>query len=216
MAHEIRTPLIVARVTLERVIASELREENRMLLERSRAHLERLTETVDRILDWACGGLSAGRRRVDLTAIARSAVAAAGAEGGLERLAISGPARLLVVADEARLEIAVTNLIRNALRYSPEDSPISVTVEQTGALASLSVEDEGPGVMDEERELIFAPLVRGRAARGDDAGRGLGLFMARQAIGELGGRIWVEPKGAGSSFRIVIPIAGEGVSPSGS
>lgn len=210
MAHEIRTPLIVARAIVERVIASELRDDNRMLLERSRAHLERLTESVDRVLDWACGGLVARRRPVDLTAIARSAVAAAGAESGLERVRVSAPDRLQIVGDEARLEIAVTNLIRNALRFSPKGSPISVTLELSGSWASLRVEDEGPGVPEDERELIFAPLVRGRAAMSDDAGRGLGLFMARQVVEELGGRIWVESKGAGSSFRIAIPIPDKG------
>lgn len=216
MAHEIRSPLLVARATVERVMMSELEDHNKRLLERSRQHLDELTETVDRILDWACGGLSAGRRTLDFSAVVRSAIAAASAEGGADRLHVTTPERLTVLGDEPRITIAITNLIRNALRYSPEGSSVSVVLERSGNWASLRVDDEGPGVAEDERELIFAPLVRGRAGQGDGSGRGLGLFMARQAVEELGGRIWVESNGGGSSFRTLIPTAPRGERSSGS
>lgn len=214
MAHEIRSPLLVARATIERVMTSHNAEENRLLLQRSRAHLERLTDTVDRILDWACGGLAAGRQPVDLAVLARSATAAACTETDAERVRVIIPDHLTIMGDEARLTIAVANLIRNAVKFSPAGSPISVTLERSGNWASLRVDDAGPGVPADERELIFAPLVRGRAGSGDDSGRGLGLFMARQAVEELGGRIWVESNGKGSSFRILIPIPGRKEIPS--
>jgi signal transduction histidine kinase len=216
MAHEIRGPLLVARATIERVMTSANAEDNRMLLQRSRAHLERLTDTVDRILDWACGGLTGGRNAIDLSALTRSATASACTEADAERVRIAAPDRLTVVGDEARLTIAVANLIRNAVKYAPAGSPVAVTVERSGNWASLRVDDSGPGVPEDERELIFAPLVRGRAGSGDDEGRGLGLFMARQAVEELGGRIWVESNGPGSSFRILIPVPAGKEIPSGS
>lgn len=216
MAHEIRGPLIVARATVERVIATEIAQDNRLLLQRSLANLDRLMGSVDRILDWACGGLIAGHHPVDLSAVVRGAVEAVPTDERTGLLMVSVPERLLIVGDEARLSIAVTNLIRNAVRYSPPDGTIEVALERSGAWASLRVDDDGPGVAEDERELIFAPLVRGRAGRRDESGRGLGLFMARQAIEELGGRIWVESHGTGSSFRILLPMPGKGEAVSGS
>jgi signal transduction histidine kinase len=187
-----------------------------MLLQRSGAQLERLMESVDRILDWACGGLVAGRHRLDLSAVTRSAASTAAAESATDRVHVNAPAHFMIVGNEARLMIAVTNLIRNAVRYSPDGTPVTVTLERSGSTASLRVDDAGPGVHDDERELIFAPLVRGRAGNRDDSGRGLGLFMARQVVEELGGRIWVESNDPGASFRISIPLSGKGEGPSGS
>ncbi len=216
MAHEIRTPLIVARATLERVISSDLADGERELVNRSHAHLDQLLGSVDRILDWACGGLVAGRHPIDLAEIARSAVTTACPDGGRERVRVSTPNHLRIIGDATRLSIAIANLIRNAVRYSPAGTPVALTLERSGTWASLRVDDDGPGVPEDERELIFAPLVRGRAGRGDDSGRGLGLFMARQAVEELGGRIWVESNGAGSSFRMLVPVPGKGEVESGS
>ncbi|MGH2784270.1 MAG: sensor histidine kinase [Actinomycetota bacterium] len=207
MAHEIRGPLIVARATIERALSKELLEENRDMLSGSLANLERLMHSVDRILDWVCGGLVAGRRAVDLTAIARSA--AEESTDDRERIRFDLEESVVVLGDETRLGVAVSNLVRNAVKYSPAASTIRVLVERSGAWATLRVEDEGPGVPEDEREAIFTPLVRGRAGRRDGDGRGLGLFIARQAVEELGGSIGVEPVGSGSSFVIRLPIAGK-------
>ena len=207
MAHEIRSPLIVARAALERALSKELVEENRELLAGSLANLERLTHSVDRILDWVCGGLVSGRRPVDLAAVARSAAEASIDDPARIRSDLDEP--VVVIGDETRLRVAVTNLLRNAVKYSPADGTIRVLIERSGTWAILRVEDEGPGVPEDEREAIFTPLVRGRAGRRDGEGRGLGLFIARQAVEELGGNIGIEPVGNGSSFVIRLPIAGK-------
>jgi signal transduction histidine kinase len=114
-----------------------------------------------------------------------------------------------------RIEQVLTNLIENALKYSPHDQYVEVRVwkDADTAEARLSVEDRGIGIPLEDQPLIFERFHRARNV--DDrsfVGMGLGLYIARGIVEQHGGRIWVDSRpGVGSTFHVVLPLVEEGV-----
>jgi two-component system sensor histidine kinase KdpD len=103
-------------------------------------------------------------------------------------------------------------LLNNALKYSPEDSPLTVSAEFTGAAIVIDVVDRGPGVAEDERGLIFERYYRGRAGRADLQGTGLGLPAAKCIVQAHGGEIWVtSPPEGGAAFHVSLPTANRGL-----
>ncbi|HEY6016845.1 MAG TPA: sensor histidine kinase, partial [Gaiellaceae bacterium] len=114
-----------------------------------------------------------------------------------------------VVGDHRQLVSAVTNLVENAIKYSPEGGPVRMTVAEGDRSLRFCVTDEGLGVPAGERRRIFEKFYRldPDMTRGI-GGTGLGLYICRELVRRLQGRIWVEPNdGKGSAFFVEIPIA---------
>ena len=101
-----------------------------------------------------------------------------------------------------RADVPATPRQRDALR--PVDREHHV--DRTATVASIGVDDDGPGVGDEERDTIFEPGIRGRAASGHD-GAGLGLALAQRLARSAGGAIVAEPDDAGGRFTLRLPLA---------
>lgn len=117
-------------------------------------------------------------------------------------------APLWMWADENGTQMALNNLIDNALKYSPPGTTITVTAEaDTNEFITISVQDQGPGIAPEHQTKIFDRFYR---VDGSDAqsvyGQGLGLYIARRLIEAMGGEIWVESDlGQGSQFTFILP-----------
>ena len=106
---------------------------------------------------------------------------------------------------------ALKQLVDNAARYSPADSPITISAECRGRNIIVSVCDKGKGIEDEGRARIFNKHFRGRNSRYQVPGTGLGLSIAKGIVEAHGGRIWLESEpGAGSVFRFSLPVTMEG------
>jgi signal transduction histidine kinase len=113
----------------------------------------------------------------------------------------------LAMADPSRLRQVLFNLVSNAIKFTPEGGRITVDVVNLEQSVTISVSDNGPGLLPEEAERIFQPYERGSAGA-DDEGAGLGLALARSLIELQGGRIWVKSTpGKGSTFSVLIPAA---------
>ena len=98
-------------------------------------------------------------------------------------------------------------LISNALRYSPPDGTVQITVQRDDAHAHVAISDNGFGIAPDEHERIFLLFVRGSAARDVDGGWGLGLFIAGRVAEVHGGVIEVESAPlAGSVFTLRLPV----------
>ena len=93
--------------------------------------------------------------------------------------------------DKGMIGRVFKQLLGNALKYSPEGSPLNVSAEFANGIIRVDVVDHGPGVRDEERDHIFKRYYRGSAARSDPHGTGLGLASARSIVQAHGGDIWV-------------------------
>jgi signal transduction histidine kinase len=107
------------------------------------------------------------------------------------------------------LREAVTNVLDNAIKYSPVGSTVRIKVARLGDQALLAIADEGPGIPSEYREHIFHRFFRVDQARSrDGGGAGLGLAIAKWAVEMHGGQITVDqPRGGGSEFVIRLPLA---------
>lgn len=105
-------------------------------------------------------------------------------------------------------------LLNNALKYSPNDSPLMVSAEFTGAAIVINVVDGGPGVADDERDRIFEKYYRGRASRALTPGTGLGLSSARMLVEAHGGEIWMtSPLAGGAAFHVSLPVTAPVIQP---
>jgi signal transduction histidine kinase len=111
-----------------------------------------------------------------------------------------------VRADAERLRQVVSNLIDNAVKYSPAGEPVEVSVAQRNGALVVSVSDRGPGIRPEDQRLIFEKF--GRVADGGSKpGTGLGLFIARSIAEAHGGELRVSSApGRGSTFSVTLPI----------
>jgi two-component system sensor histidine kinase BaeS len=167
-----------------------------------------LTALVDDLLLLArsdSGAVAMERMPLDLGDVAFEAASALGrtAEAGGVRIAVD-PEPAMVSGDPARLRQLVMILVDNAIRHSPRDGAVTVTVRSAGATASIEVTDEGPGVRAEDMPHVFDRFWR--APGSPSGGTGLGLAIARWITERHGGRIGVANRtGGGAAFRVELP-----------
>jgi two-component system sensor histidine kinase KdpD len=108
-----------------------------------------------------------------------------------------------------QIDQVVTNLLENAVRYTPKESPIDISVEVKDGQMLVSVADRGPGIPPADLERIFDKFYRVLRNQRDTRGSGLGLAVGRGLVEAHGGRIWAENReGGGAIFRFTLPLGG--------
>jgi two-component system sensor histidine kinase KdpD len=212
VAHEFKTPLTSIKAASTALLSSSVlnAEQQRELISIVNEEADRLSVLVTEAIQMA--RIEAGRVHLERTSCTvRDLV-----ESALDKLTpvLDGrhvdvclpPELPSVWADRELIEIALRQLIDNALKYSPRDSQVSVSAEQRDQRVIISVADRGPGIPEEEQTRIFEKFYRAEASRHQIPGAGLGLVIAREIIQVHGGEIWVESKpGQGSIFRFSLP-----------
>ena len=116
----------------------------------------------------------------------------------------------IVEADRHIVQRIFTNLLDNALKFTPEGGDVRLSAEmQANKFVKVQISDTGPGIPEEYHEQIFERFGQVPTIRGRRRGSGLGLAFCRSAIDAHGGQIWVEPNhGAGSVFSFILPVDG--------
>jgi two-component system phosphate regulon sensor histidine kinase PhoR len=216
VSHELRTPLASihgAVLTLSKRRAELEPALQDRLLGIVVGQSERLSELVEQILLAAqldSGGLQFAAEPFDGDELARTVIDAAQPRvpaGVTVGLTSSGAADVLGDASKARLVLG--NLLDNAVKYSPDGGRIDVVVTRGAHGVRFTVRDEGLGIPVDEQERIFEKFYRLDASmtRGV-GGSGLGLYICRELVRGMGGRIWVaSAPGAGSAFTFELPFA---------
>jgi len=216
-SHELRTPLTVLRSVAEDVALQGSLDPDACLdvIGSMLEEVDRLTRLVDSLLTLTrteSGRLVLTNETVDLKALAQSVTEQLRvlAEDKQQNLALEAPEPIRVTGDATLLRQGLTNLVHNAIKYTPAGGAIRVGVKRSasGGVA-IEVQDSGPGIAAEHREHVFDRFYRVDASRSrEDGGVGLGLAIARGAIEANGGRIELEAGARrGSLFRIVLPAA---------
>ena len=212
-SHELRTPLAVIRGIgeaglVETRTPAEYKEAIGSMLE----EIDRLTTLVDTLLRLShgdAGTVHLSREPLDLGQLTREVAASLGllAEERRQQISIQAADGVSVRADRLVLREAITNVIDNAIKYSPMAAAIALSVRTDGRDAVVEVADQGPGIPAEHRERIFDRFFRVDTARSRDAGgTGLGLAIAKWAVEINGGSIRVDAGATGGSvFRISLP-----------
>lgn len=221
VSHELRTPISSVYGAVKTLRRRDLdRRLQRELLEVIEREADRLVRLVEQIL-WT-SRIDAERvplavERCDARRVVDAAVAAARANLP-EHLRIEVevvPAAVPVLADPERLEQVLDALLENAIRYSPDPGRIAVAVEAGRGRVRIAVSDPGIGIAAADRERIFARFERLDPHLGSGiAGSGLGLYIARDLVERMGGRITVESEpGRGSTFAFELPAPPERAAP---
>ncbi|MFL5959581.1 MAG: PAS domain S-box protein [Gaiellaceae bacterium] len=217
VSHELRTPLAAiygAAMTLRRRDVSVDEAQRERLLEVVSSESDRLARIVNDIL-WASrlesGRMSIAIERCDAAALATEVVDVlrARAPAGVEIAVRKSRGLPPVAADPDKLRQILTNLIDNAIKYSPDGGRVQVEVGRSGGRVRFCVGDEGLGVPPSEQDRIFEKFFRldPNLTRGV-GGTGLGLYISRELVTRMNGRIWLVSDGrAGSSFFVELPIA---------
>ena len=220
VTHELKTPVASIRLYLQTLQTRDLdegkrREFYRIMLEDS----DRLLQTIDQVLRAGSSGSRfrrIARSRVDLGEIARECVELARTRFHLDSEALAYEQRVsgerpMVLGDSEELKAAVWNLIDNAVKYSPADIRIRVTLEDVdGEKLAVRVSDRGVGISRAELKRIFRRFYRIPASVAlRTKGSGLGLFIVRSVARKHGGRAFAESDGSGhgSTFTLLLPRA---------
>jgi PAS domain S-box-containing protein len=220
VSHELRTPLTSIYGFAETLLRQDIPfgdEERRIFLGYIASESERLTEIVDQLLNVArldAGDLQVELGRIDLGSVVSELVETVEESGVMNghRFEIDLPDEPLAAeADPDKVRQIFNILVENALRYSPGGGTVTVGARRSDDRVEVRVVDQGIGIPAAERERIFRKFYRAEsAARDGAAGTGLGLFIAKELVTAMGGRIWVEStEGEGSSFSFELPAARE-------
>jgi two-component system phosphate regulon sensor histidine kinase PhoR len=217
VSHELRTPLASIHGAVL-TISKRGRELEPALYDRLLSIVleqsDRLSALVEQILLAAqldSGGLQVARESFDAVHLARNVIETSRPRlpAGIE-VELAAPSELpSVLGDSSRTRHVLSNLLENAIKYSPDGGRINVIVSPADGRLRFTVRDEGLGIPSREQDRIFekfyrldAPMTRGVS------GSGLGLYICRELVARMGGRIWVSSEpGAGSSFSFELPLA---------
>ncbi len=213
ITHELKTPLTAMRLAFETIQKRDLsKDQLSKLVTSSVREADRLTETVNNLLLTA---------RMDRKYVPRLEPRTLESTLDTWRLACQNhwpdrtitfhsecPHQTFLVADWAGLDIIFRNLVENAVKYSPSDALITLTIQVTTKHLLLTVRDAGPGIPVTERGKIFDMFYRiGNEDTRSGKGTGLGLYLVREIVYQNKGKIHVQPNTPqGSCFIIQIPL----------
>jgi two-component system sensor histidine kinase MprB len=202
-SHELRTPLTAARTNVDLLLEGKLPEdEQRRALDEASVELDSLTSLVSDLVELARGE----ERKLRVEELQLDDLVASVVERAKSRAPhatfVTSLTPTQVCVDPVLLERAISNLLDNAVKYSPPGAPIEVSVRD----GEVVVADHGPGVAEEDMPRIFDRFYRAAAAR-SKPGAGLGLAIVREAAEAHGGRATVESSPKGARFRLTLPAS---------
>ncbi len=219
ISHELRTPLASIKgyasllLMYDAKLAKKQKSESIEAIDRA---TDRLTELIDHLLDMS--RLDAGLLRLTLQPVKpRDILSAAVEEARLRtpkykfKTEVKGKIPE-IMADGRRLRQIIDNILENAVKYSPEDTEITIRAEVKPQELQISISDQGVGVPKSEYEKIFERMYRiEQRLRKDPGGLGLGLSLCKALVEAHTGRIWVESEtGKGSTFFFTLPLKNDG------
>ena len=213
LSHELRTPLTSLRMATELMGrgAPPLDDERTRLLGTAHDDIDRLADVTSRLVELSrsrAATISLERQPVELSRVAertRQLFALQARERGVT-LEVRPCDDSTIVGDETKITWVLSNLVANALRYTPRAGRVGVHVEASDAAVKVAVSDTGQGIQPELRTRIFEPFVQG--LEGEPGATGLGLAIVRDIVQAHGGRIHLDSEvGQGSTFTCEFPRA---------
>jgi two-component system, OmpR family, sensor histidine kinase KdpD len=212
VSHDLRTPLAAAKAAVGTLRDEELdvpQADRAELLEAADESLDRLTRLVENLLDMSrlqSGALKLRLEPVAVDEIVPRALDDVPQAAGRVTLEPAPPGVPPAFADGPLLERVVANLVGNAVKHT--DSPVTLTVSTLGDSVEIRCVDRGPGIPQEDRDLVFRPFQR-LGDRDNAAGVGLGLALARGLVEAMGGTLTPEDTpGGGVTMVVALPAAG--------
>jgi K+-sensing histidine kinase KdpD len=221
VSHELRTPLTCIRTSVDLLGAMEegLPADQIELIHTIGHHAGRLEAFVADLLEITkleAGQITLSRQPTDVRSLVSRVVDTlrplSDRKGQTVHLFLPETASQVEI-DRWRIEQALTNILSNAIKFTPKQGEVSVRVSENEDSVEVSIADNGPGISEEDQAQVFDKFFVVADGRGL-SGLGLGLYIARQMIDLHNGRIWVESKaGQGSVFGFEVPKTAQGAQP---
>jgi K+-sensing histidine kinase KdpD len=221
VSHELRTPLTCIRTSVDLLgaMGEGLPEDQVELIQTIGHHAGRLEAFVADLLEITkleAGQIILSKQPTDLRSLVRRVVDTlrplSNRKGQTVHLLLPETASHVEV-DRWRIEQVLTNILSNAIKFTPKQGQVNVRLSETDDCLQVSIADNGPGISEEDQTEVFDKFFVVADGRGL-SGLGLGLYIARQMIDLHNGRIWVESKpGQGSIFYFEVPKTAQGAQP---
>lgn len=213
-AHDLRTPLTVIIGQMQLMERRQRRQPespvdpraiDAVLTEAQR--MRDLTEDLLSISRSDATGFVGERVTTDLFALALQVTANAEQRTRHHHISVDGE-HIDATVDDKRIRQVLTNLVDNAIKFSPTGGSITITISEDDGAAHVTVVDDGIGIPAADLDLIFDRFQRGSSEAAKRLpGTGVGLFICKRIVEEHGGRIWAERVEAGSRFRVTLPLS---------
>lgn len=216
--HELRTPLTTLRLLMQmfaKKLTKSTGDENKELhgyLSRMDAQITTLSRLINSLLDVSkiqAGRLDYNDEVLDLDKILYDTIETVQQANPLHILIIQGTLHKRIIADRHRLGQVFSNLIGNAIKYSPQADKVQIFLSATDDVAMISIQDEGVGIPEEQQKRIFERFYRADALLKIKAisGLGMGLYISNEIVKHYKGEITVKSEeGQGSTFSVSLPV----------
>ena len=213
-SHELKTPLTIAQGFLE-LVAQMTKDTTsadlQLMIEKTKASLKRLNNIISDFLDlnkMQHGQLLLNYSLFDFNEIVSETVDFIQKMNPSRSLRLQDvDGTLLVQGDAERIRHVLSNLLNNAIKYSPADAPVELTVASDSRQVQVTIADHGIGIAPENIPFIFNRYFRVKEVSDTHQGMGIGLYLSAEIIARHNGKIWVESeKGKGSHFYFSIPV----------
>ncbi len=213
ISHDLRTPITSLQLLADAVHDGVVDEATaREYAERMGTHVRALGALIDDLFELSrieSGELRWSMQQVALSELVEDTVDAMRPQAEAADVtvtAVMGADDPLALGDPARLQRVLFNLLQNAIRHTPPDGTVTVRATTVGDGVEIEVADDGAGIPDDQRELVFAPFHRVDPSR-SDGGTGLGLAISRAIVEAHGGRIWIADAPVGTAVRVRLRTA---------
>jgi signal transduction histidine kinase len=215
IAHELRTPLTIIEGTVEGILDDVFEADSEHLnsIKEQTLLLTRLINDLRDISLAESGQLMLNVQSTDIVYLAERVISSYRPNAGEKNIRLdmsSSISSLEIKVDPVRIEQAISNLLRNAIRHTPADGSITVNINRIDNSLDLSVSDTGEGITPEDLPHVFERFYRSGTSRSRiEGGTGLGLAIVKQMVEAHSGTVTVKSTpGKGSTFHISLPVKG--------
>ena len=209
VTHELKTPIAVTKLNLETLQKHRLDEQKQQKIIRAAlqetARLDALANNILVVSQMEGGAYIPSKEKLDLSALLLNTMEDFRRRFPERKWQIVVVPGLGIIGDPQLLQMLINNLVENAIKYSPKEGVITVTLKEEGVHRVLAVKDEGPGIKDQEKKKIFSKFYRIGDERTRSAkGTGLGLYLCRKIADDHKASVRISDNSpAGSIFTVV-------------
>ncbi len=208
ITHELKTPIAVSKLNLETLQLRKLDEtQQQRLLGNTLEETNRLDTLCNNLLissQMEAGGYRVTNDEQDLSVLVKGCAEEFSRRYPQRNITGSIQPGIFVLGDVFLLQIAVNNLVENAIKYSPKEKPIGINLQKQEGSAIVKIIDEGPGIPETEKQKVFQKFYRtGNEATRRAKGTGLGLYLAKRIAKTHDGNITIQNNSAGGSIFVL-------------
>jgi PAS domain S-box-containing protein len=215
-SHELKTPLTTIlgyMQMMQRLLPENSSEKFKSVVSKTGMYVDRLNQLLAELLDVSkiqTGNIELHRHPFDFDKMVSETIEGLQTATPHYKIITKGKVGVSFNGDESHLVQVLTNLVSNAIKYSPDANEIEIYISKVSNFIKISVKDHGMGIQDEELKKIFARFYRVGEIQKRFPGMGIGLYISDQIVKNHGGTLWAESEvGKGSVFNFTLPITEE-------